>query len=141
MHSSRMRTVHCSSNLLGGGGSARGGVCKGGGGVSGFHFFRLTKFHDISMISRFLVNFSRPAPGGEVEVSGLWGVSRPTPGGGLSQHALRQTPPAHGYCCGRYAPYWNAFLFSMFLTNLPNSYFTSVNSPMRNTLCKRQISF
>ena len=32
----------------------------------------------------------------------------------VSQHALRQTPPpllADGYCCGRYASYWNAFLY------------------------------
>ena len=41
-----------------------------------------------------------------------WGVSRPTPGGGLSQHALRQTlPPADGHCCGWYASHWNAILF------------------------------
>ena len=70
---------------------------------------------------------SRPTPRGEVEGSGLRGVSRPTPGGGVEgsglggvsrptlgglQHALRQTPPppADGYCCGRYASYWNAFL-------------------------------
>ena len=32
-----------------------------------------------------------------------------SPGGGV-QHALRQTPPADGYCCGQYASYWNAFL-------------------------------
>ena len=43
------------------------------------------------------------------------GVSRPTPGGcpgpgGVSQHALRQTPPTDGYCCGRYASYWNELL-------------------------------
>ena len=25
------------------------------------------------------------------------------------------TPPADGYCCGRYASYWNAFLFTRFL--------------------------
>ena len=33
--------------------------------------------------------------------------------GGVSQHALRQTPPTHttdGYCCGWYASYLNAFL-------------------------------
>ena len=55
-----------------------------------------------------------------------WGVSRPTPRGypgphlggskahtwrGVSQHALRQTPPLNGYCCGWYTSYWNAFLF------------------------------
>ena len=45
------------------------------------------------------------------------GVSRPTPGG-VSQHALRQTPPppkADGYCCGWYVSYWNAFL--LYFTN------------------------
>ena len=31
-------------------------------------------------------------------------------GGCVSQHALRQIPPADGYCCGRYASYWNVFL-------------------------------
>ena len=33
--------------------------------------------------------------------------------GGVSQRALRHTPlpTADGYCCGRYASYWNAFLF------------------------------
>ena len=30
---------------------------------------------------------------------------------GVSQHVLRQNPPADGYCCGWYASYWNAFLF------------------------------
>ena len=59
---------------------------------------------------------SRPTPRREVEESG-WGDPdphlggpRPTPGGcpdpglgggGVSQHALRQTPQADGYCCGR----------------------------------------
>ena len=33
-------------------------------------------------------------------------------GGVVSQDALRQTPPGRdSYCCGRYASYWNAFLF------------------------------
>ena len=44
--------------------------------------------------------------------SGGRGVQAHTGGGG-SQHALRQTPPpADGYCCGRYASYWNAFLLN-----------------------------
>ena len=61
---------------------------------------------------------SRPTHRGKLR--GLaWGVSMPTPGGSpgphlrVSQHALsalRQTPPADGYCCGWYASYWNAFL-------------------------------
>ena len=43
---------------------------------------------------------------------GLGGVQ--AQGGCVSQHALRQTPPppADGYCCGRYASYWNALLFN-----------------------------
>ena len=64
---------------------------------------------------------SRPTPRG-VSRPTPRGVSRPTPGGspgphpggggGVSQHALRQTPLADGYCCGRYASYWNTFLFN-----------------------------
>ena len=48
------------------------------------------------VVSQYALQVSRPTPrggGGEVEVSGLGGVSRPTPGG-VSQHALRQTPPS-----------------------------------------------
>ena len=38
-------------------------------------------------------------------------------GGLVSQHALRQTPPPgrDGYCCGRYASYWTAFLSFFFV--------------------------
>ena len=69
-----------------------------------------------------------------------WGVSRPTPGGvsrptprgspgphlgglqantegGGSQHALRQTPAADGYCRW-YTSYWNAFLFYRHLPHI-----------------------
>ena len=46
--------------------------------------------------------------------SHTWGGPGPDPGG-VSQHALRQTPSAADcYCCGQYASYWNAFLFSCF---------------------------
>ena len=39
-----------------------------------------------------LCRFPSPHPRGKLR--GLvWGVSRPTPGGGVSQHALRQTLP------------------------------------------------
>ena len=49
---------------------------------------------------------SRPTAKGEVEgdqAGGTcsWGV---------------ETPPADGYCCGRYASYWNAFLFLFIFT-------------------------
>ena len=46
---------------------------------------------------------------------GSWGVWN---GGGLQAHTggnpsmhWGRHPPADGYCCGRYASYWNAFLF------------------------------
>ena len=64
-----------------------------------------------------------PGPHPRGKLRGLaWGVSRPTPGGGspgthpgvrVSQHALRQTPPHTDGYCGRYASYWNAFLFTI----------------------------
>ena len=61
---------------------------------------------------------SRPTLGGLQAHTRGEGVSRPRPRprgrgrGCVSQHALRQTPPppADGYCCVRYASYWNAFL-------------------------------
>ena len=30
-----------------------------------------------------------------------------------SRHPPGPAPPADGYCCGRYASYWNAFLFTL----------------------------
>ena len=52
-------------------------------------------------------------PGPGKRLGGLARGVQPRPRGMcVSQHALRQTPPrADGYCCGRYASYWNAFLF------------------------------
>ena len=52
-----------------------------------------------------------PHPGGRLRGLAGVGLQAHNPGG-VSQHALRQTtpPPADGYCCGRYASYWNAFL-------------------------------
>ena len=47
-------------------------------------------------VSQHASQVFRPTPKGELEGSGRWGVSRPTPrevGVGVSQHALRQTPP------------------------------------------------
>ena len=71
--------------------------------------------------------FPGPHPGGKLRGLAWGGVSRPTPEGGVSRptwgrspgphlgsgvfhHALRQTPPHDGYCCGQLASYWNAFL-------------------------------
>ena len=84
------------------------------------------------VVSQHALQVSRPTP--REKLRGLaWGVSRPTPRGvsrptpgGVSQHAPRQTPhPADGYCCGRYASYWNAFLFVDKSKQLKN-YFKSI---------------
>ena len=42
-----------------------------------------------------------------------WGVYRPTPGGCIPACTEADTPPppVDGYCHGRYASYWNAFLY------------------------------
>ena len=72
---------------------------------------------------------SRSAPKGEVEgdLAGE-GVSRPTPKGEVEEDLARGGLQAHtwgvsapggvetprdGYCCGRYASYWNAFLYNI----------------------------
>ena len=47
-----------------------------------------------------------PAPGG-----GLLPGSMPAPGRCLLPRGVETLPKADGYCCGRYASYWNAFLF------------------------------
>ena len=44
------------------------------------------------------------------------GVSRPTPGGCIPACTEADPPPPDGYCCGRYASYWNAFLFQYFFS-------------------------
>ena len=86
-----------------------------------------------SGVCQHALQVSRPTPRGEVEGSGLgggspgphpggklrelaWGVgvSRPTSGGGIPA-CTKADPPADEYCCRRYASYWNAFLFSIFL--------------------------
>ena len=43
------------------------------------------------------------------------GVSRPTPGGCIPACTEADTPPKDGYCRGRYASYWNAFLYHWWL--------------------------
>ena len=56
--------------------------------------------------------FPGPYPGGSWRV---WPGGAPGPGlGGVCIPACTEAdiPPADGYCCGRYASYWNAFLFS-----------------------------
>ena len=62
---------------------------------------------------------SRPTPKGEVEGSGRGWLQAHTRGGGwcLQAHTQRGVYPSMhwgrpppGYCCGRYASYWNVFL-------------------------------
>ena len=67
-----------------------------------------------SMPCRFL----GPQPRGKLR--GIWprGVCLlqgrvPAPGGGVWR-----PPPRDGYCCGRYASYWNAFLFTTVVNDL-----------------------
>ena len=91
------------------------------------------------VVSQHALQVSRPTPREEVEGSGLGGAPGPHPGGklrglawagGLQVHTRgdpRHTPrgvssmhwgrhpPADGYCCRRYASYWNAFLFYLYL--------------------------
>ena len=74
-------------------------------------------------VSRILSTGGRGSPGphprgklrGLANGGGLQAHTRGVPRpiwGGVSQHALRQTPPVDGYCCRQYASYWNAFLFN-----------------------------
>ena len=41
------------------------------------------------------------------------GEDTPGPGTPQSRHSRTRPPPEDGYCCGRYASYWNAFLFTL----------------------------
>ena len=50
---------------------------------------------------------SDPGPQPRGKLRGIW--SRPTAKGEVE--GVYPLPPADGYCCGRYASYWNAFLF------------------------------
>ena len=57
------------------------------------------------------------------------GVSRPTPGEGVCIPACTEADPlVDGYCSGRYAFYWNAFLYLVFI--LSSSRYTQTVSDM-----------
>ena len=94
-----------------------------GGCVVSQHALHVVFQHTLQQVSRrdfgipaCLAGFKAHTQGGSwgVWLAGSPGphpvVSRPTPRGGVSQHALRQTP-SDGYCHGQYASYWNAFLW------------------------------
>ena len=51
-----------------------------------------------------------------LSTGGVPGPGRvPGPGGVSCPRGVPGGDPPHGYCCGRYASYWNAFLFRMHL--------------------------
>ena len=112
----------------------------GGGGVTSQHSLQVISQHALQQVSRGVVSqhalqVSRPTTRGEVQGvlqahthGGSWGgsgqgglqahtwgrgVSRPTPGGSIP--ACTEADPPNSYGCGRYASYWNAFLFLHFL--------------------------
>ena len=84
--------------------------------------------------------WSRPTAKGEVEgdlARGgclLWGV--PVPGGSAPGGSVWRPPSSpDGYCCGRYASYWNAFLFCFLSSDvLSNSLFELCNNFTGHTL-------
>ena len=49
-----------------------------------------------------------PGPHPRGKLKGIW--SRPTPKGEVEGDLVQAPLPPDGYCCGRYASYWNAFL-------------------------------
>ena len=93
-------------------------------GVVSQHALQVVSQHSLQ-VSR---GVSRPTPRGEVEGSGqggspgphLGGISRPTPGGVCIPACTEADPPVDGYCRGRYASYWNAFLFGTILSQWYN---------------------
>ena len=87
-------------------------LCTGGGGVVSQHALQVVSQHAL-----------QPTPGRGLQVH-TWGspgshlgggVSRPTPRGCVCIPACTEAdPPVDGYCCGRYASYWNAFLLHVY---------------------------
>ena len=64
--------------------------------------------------------FPGPHPGGKLR--GIWPVVSPGPHQGVSIPACTEADPPDGYCCGRYASYWIAFLFYFtFIINVSTS--------------------
>ena len=103
------------------------GFCRGGrvwffrGGCVGYDEIRSMSGRYASYWNAFLLPSANEVCEGYIFTRvclSTGGCPGPGPGGGVSQHALRQTPPADGYCCGRYASYWNVFLLEFFLKKL-----------------------
>ena len=74
----------------------------------GYVFTCVCDFVHRGVVSQHALQGSRPKPREEVEGSG--GCLQAHTRRGVSLHALRQTLLADGYCCGRYASYWNTYL-------------------------------
>ena len=89
------------------------------GGVVSQHALQVVSQHALQQVSRGGAS-SRgvPAPGGACSgrVPAPWGEL--LQGGACSREV--ETPPVDGYCCGRYASYWNAFLFFNVFIFLPS---------------------
>ena len=80
--------------------SVRGGAWSGGGGL----------LRGVPGPRGYLVPEGVPAPVGSHPRGGqLLGEGEGVPGPG----GAWWRPPRDGYCCGRYASYWNAFLLSI----------------------------
>ena len=72
------------------------------------------------VVSQHALQISRPTHKGEDEGPNLGGSQGPHLGGlqahtrgGIPACTEADIPTADGYCCGRYASYWNAFLFTL----------------------------
>ena len=57
-----------------------------------------------------------PSRGGGAWSGGLVPGRGPGPYSRGKLRGIRPSPPPDGYCCGRYASYWNALLFSLVYT-------------------------
>ena len=84
------------------------------GGVVSQHALQVVSHHALQQISRGRGGIPACLAGLQAHTQGglqahTYGVSRPTPRGCIP--ACTEADPPDGYCCGRYAPYWNAFLF------------------------------
>ena len=99
--------VCLSTGRQGWGVSSQWGLLPGGGGAwsGGVHGPRGCMVPGVCAWSR----------GWVLGCQGVVGVHGPG-GGAWSQGGARWRPP-NGYCCGRYASYWNAFLFDKSLSN------------------------
>ena len=102
------------------------GLCLstgGGGGVLSQHALQVVSQHALQQVSRggiipaWLAGFQAHTQGGSLGGSGRGGGDTCSKGGGvpaLGEEVWR--PPRDGYCWGRYASYWIAFLLRVFWT-------------------------